>query len=379
MKRLITLLLTLSVMLTLFSFSVTADNEISIGTELEFTEHYFSGNLNGNTQNIYLIRRSEELQTFIELCAETNEFVSFASQLSEDYFSNKALVIVYAVSSMNCEYDITSVDVISDGFGISTVTLRYDHIEGADDSVQGHLLVAEVDASDVKDVEISRHIASDRYDTEIPFEDNVFAGFSGVEKENNSAIYIESKGQLDEFYAELENANALTEEFDAYLSAIDEGFFETKSLIAIYICNSDSPYYYDVTNVFADERGIVIKSVYDNYFVQPVLQYTHIMIEVNKSDVASAENIDVYYSSIENASNPPYTPPSTVLGDVNGDYQASALDYFFLKAIILSGSDDTYAESFGDYVPRADINGDGKLTAVDYLMLKRMIFTGTTN
>ncbi len=374
MKKIITLLLTVSMVFTFFSFSVTADNEIQIGTEIEFTDHHFLGSLEDNTQSIYLIRRSEELQDFVLLCSESNEFITFASELSEDYFSNNALIVIYTVASMNCEYDITSIDVGLGEFHMSTVTVRYDHIEGADDSVQAHLIVAEVNASDVADVEISRHIKNDRYYTEIPFEDHIFE-IKELDFYQNSVSYIENLTQFEELktYGNV----SYTKEFNDYIASIDEAFFQTKSIIAIVHVSSYAPFYFDVTNVYASDNEILVDYVYSNPEVgADVMQYTCIMIEVNKSDIISSENVDVSYRSTGSVYTPPYTPPSTIMGDVNGDYNVTATDYFYIKSIMFKGSNNGYYEElFGDYMSRADMNGDGKLTATDYLMVKKIVFS----
>jgi len=60
---------------------------------------------------------------------------------------------------------------------------------------------------------------------------------------------------------------------------------------------------------------------------------------------------------------------STVtLGDVNGDGQCSAIDYFVLKRYILG----TYSLPESS-LPAADLNGDNEVSTPDYMLLKRVI------
>jgi|GEM_PF-1595883 len=61
-------------------------------------------------------------------------------------------------------------------------------------------------------------------------------------------------------------------------------------------------------------------------------------------------------------------PASALLGDLNGDEQRTAIDYFALKRYML-GTHTLSESALSD----ADLNGDGTVSGKDYMILKRVI------
>ncbi len=373
MKKLITLLLVISMILAIIPCSALAEHEMEKGQEIEFAEYYFDATLDGNERAKYLIRCIEELNEFTVMC-EGSSFDTFASELDESYFQEKALVIMYAVSSMSTQYDITSIEVTRNDNDLPSVTVIYDYVKGVDEAISGRLMVAEVNASDIADVEVVKAIRNDIYSDIIPFEDHIFE-ISGYDSMNNLALYIDNLSQLDELKAYSDASS--NKYFDNYIAALGEEFFQTKSIITVIHVSNTSELEFDVLNVSASEEGVSLRYVFDGpLMANDSMQYTCIIIEVNKSDIISSENIKTAYSSTGSVHTPPYTPPSTIMGDVNGDYNVTATDYFYIKSIMFKGSNNGYYEElFGDYMSRADMNGDGKLTATDYLMVKKIVFS----
>lgn len=66
---------------------------------------------------------------------------------------------------------------------------------------------------------------------------------------------------------------------------------------------------------------------------------------------------------------PEHTGPSTILGDVNGDWRVNVLDHSMLNGYILGNRFDTFI--FGN----ADINHDGRINAIDGALLLGIIIT----
>ena len=67
------------------------------------------------------------------------------------------------------------------------------------------------------------------------------------------------------------------------------------------------------------------------------------------------------------AKDPNYVPPFPI-GDVNGDYKVSSLDYIKIKNYIM----ETKTLS-GEELKRADVNKDGSITSLDYIKIKNHI------
>ncbi len=373
MKKLISILCCICMIISSMVITVSADFETK-GEAISFTQHTFSGNLSGNKENAYLIRNANDLSAFLSMCYEGNEFIEFAKQLADDYFSEKALLVIYCISSSVSSYEITNVELTESN---RVAVVRYNENVGYYDDLEGHLIVAEVSADDVKDVEyIMNYMTSIRAQTPIEFEDHILGTYYTEAVESGSPCYIDT---IDTLYAfkELCQGTSGSDEFFEYVDSIQPEYFDTKAMIIIYYLSPCLNDYFDVLAVYSDETGIEIEYTMDYAFEAPAaLQPTTIIIEVAKSDIMNSENITL--NEIKNTAVPTPLPPSEVFGDVNGDGNVSALDYFRLKTLIFGNfNEEEYIAEFGGYMSRSDMNGDSKLTAVDYLMLKRMIFTGT--
>ncbi len=368
MKKITSILLAVIMVFGLLPFSALAVFEMEKGQNIEFAEYYFDTTLQGNDKASYLIRCVEELNDFVYMC-EGSSFASFASELEDGYFQEKNLVVYYGIVPIDTQYDITGVEVTRNGVDLASVTIRYDFVKGFEATKRGRLMIAEVNASDIADVEMIKSIRNDVYTDVIPFEDQIFE-ISGYNSMDNLTLYIDNLSQLDELKKYRDATSK--RDYDNYLATLDEGFFQTKSIIAIINVLTSGGHKFDVLNVSANDQGISLKYIYDNHQVgTDDMQYTCIIIEVNKSDIKSSEKINVTYHSDGSVYIPPYTP--AVFGDVDGNSKLSAYDYMFLKMIIMGEIDESITCEFGNYIPRSDINGDGKLTAIDYMLLKSAI------
>ncbi len=373
MKKTISMLCCICLILSYVTLAASADFETN-GEAISFTQYTFSGSLSGNEEDVYVIRTVKELSKFLSMCDERNEFIDFASQLADDYFSEKALIVIYCISSSDSKYEITNVELTEYN---QVAVVRYNENVGYYDDLEGHLIVAEVSADDAKDVEYTMNYMTSvlAYQTPIEFEDHFLGAYDTNGVQSGAPYYIET---IDELYAfkELCQGSIGWNEFFEYVDNIQPEYFETKAMIIMYYLCSCYNSYFDVLAVYSDETGIQIEYTEDYAFeVALAEQPMVIIIEAAKSDIINSENITLNEITDTAVSTP--LPPSEMLGDVFGDGRITSLDYFCLKTLIF-GIEDQALPELREYMPRADINGDGKLTAVDYLMLKRMIFTGTT-
>ena len=376
MKKLISMLCCICLIISSTVIIVSADFETK-GEAISFTQYTFSGGLSGNEEDAYLIRNANDLSEFLSMCDERNEFIDFANQLADDYFSEKALIVIYCISSSVSKYEITNIELTESN---RVAVVRYIENEGLLDDLEGHLIVAEVSADAGKNVEyIMNYMTSVlTYQAPIEFEDHIFGTYYTEAVESGAPCYIDTIDALSE-YRELCQGDMGSDEFFQFIDSIEPEYFDTKAMIIIYYLSPCLNDYFDVLAVYSDETGVEIHYTKEYAFEAPAaVQPTAIVIEVAKSDIINSENITL--NEIKNTAVPTPLPPSEVFGDVNGNYKVEALDYFRLKTLIFGNfNEEEYIAEFGEYMSRSDMNSDGKLTAVDYLMLKRMIFTGTTN
>ena len=381
MKKLISMLCCICLIISSTVIIVSADLETS-GEAIAFNEYMLRGNLSGNEEDAYLIRTVKQLSTFLSMCDEGNEFIEFASQLPEDYFAEKALVVVYNVSASDTEYEITNIELTNDNY---VVIVRYNEHVGLYDDLDGHFIIVEVSADDAKDVQsIMNYRTAVLPQKPIDYEDHILGSYETQGGQSGLPCYIET---IDELYAFKELFKdpsgweaSYQHGFFQYTDSVQPEYFDTKAMIIIYYLSPCLNNYFDVLAVYSDETGVEIHYTKEYAFEAAATaeQPTAIIIEVAKSDIINSESITL--NEIKNTAVPTPLPPSEVFGDVNGNYKVEALDYFRMKMLVFHIYDEEeYIAEFGEYMSRSDMNGDGKLTAVDYLMLKRMIFTGTTN
>ncbi len=92
-----------------------------------------------------------------------------------------------------------------------------------------------------------------------------------------------------------------------------------------------------------------------------------------QSTFAMLNEIEIYGTEAEDDEEE--QKPEILVGDVNGDGEIKATDYFALKALCLGNASESNFNNPETVIERADMNGNGRLDAPDYFILKKKILS----
>lgn len=396
MKKLISLLLTVSIILSCSVMLVNAAEEATDSNEIEFVFHKF--HLNDPLFKYELIKNEKELQSILALDTEkypNHELTSFAEGLGESFFDEKALIAIRYSDSSGCKFNIDSIVVENELLVVDFTVYKDGPLD-----VYDHLLVLEVNKSDVENVENIRaeykkyYLPTENYQPEdIPFTQMVFSGSVTDECLEERAGYLDNPtskygmgfhpvvinnlDDLDNFKAMCKPEN----EFLEYASTLTEEYFQENTLAVIYGWSPSSDVYYNITAISALQNGndrLILSYGYasDVVITEDAVQESMIVAEIKKIDGNDIANVYAYnhYSLAEPIGN---DLPSVKAGDIDGNSNVGASDYLMLKKVVLGTVDYDNLSTIDNETTiamRSDINGDGKITAVDYLLLKSAIF-----
>lgn len=377
MKKILSLVLCISMILSAFAFNAVAEGEDDV-VALEFTEKIFECQLITDFQYT-LIRNFEELENFLLICDNeygNNEFVKYASTLPDDYFDEKAIFVASHISESGATYKIDRIYVEA-----GSVYMEYTYLNAWEKplDIVTYLITAEVNQKDIESVEYLRALLTLKSEDDISFDYHYFGG--GEWKENDDAFHgkgvsptlVQNFDELNEFVASVSDTSSAS--FGEYASALPESFFEENALLLVQVFSSEGGYEYCVTSLEASEYGLMLGYSYSAFECYEVLSSAVIAVEFKKSDAKNLETVrssKVFDAMMVYIDYSVLKPESAIVGDINGDYTVDADDYILLKRIYFGTSKYT---SFGDKTEmRSDVDGNGVVNADDYILLKRACF-----
>ncbi len=374
MKKLIAVLCSITLITSLLTFSVSGA-QLNYGEEIEITQHIFKGKINNITFEAAILRTEAELQEFLTICSDEQEFIGFAESLEEGYFETKGLIIFYHHGETDAQYNIEN--IFCDDY---TLTISYDYFAGASQEKTDYIIVAEANIADLENAKRTTLIINKNPKEPIEFKGHIFPIQSKTEEFEKyygvgaEPIIVTSHEELSAVRETLYQGELYEKDFHNFAASLGADYFQEKALLLIYAWSPTLTVYYDVRNVYLDNGKMVVEYVYDSTSALcDAIQTDYITVEINKSDLESADEITTVIKHMKKTSTESYKTPSVLRGDINGDNKLTASDYFAVKSLCFGN----FQEQFLDIMfPRgaelkADINCDGKVTAIDYLMLKR--------
>ena len=83
MKKLIAVLCSIALIISLLTISVSG-TQLNYGEKIEITQHIFKGKINNISFEAAILRTEAELQEFLTICSDEQEFIGFAESLEEE-------------------------------------------------------------------------------------------------------------------------------------------------------------------------------------------------------------------------------------------------------------------------------------------------------
>ena len=381
MKKLISLLLTVSIILSCSLMLVNATDDVSVNNVIEFTQYVFPSSpvQSGSDFRYGIIKNLDDLNIFLSLISG-GSFIDFAEALTEEYFAEKALFIAVHNSVADAEYQIDSVIVEH-----STAKMNYSFTYTEDSFLLTWIVAAEISQKDIADVEVVTAEYTEASLDSIEFTEHIFCDtitncqintyFGNSFRE----VVIQNEDDLNTFLARLEESPNYG--FADFAASLPEDYFAENTIMITYANYLCSGIDFDITHVVAYEDGLQFVYTYSGGPEYPADEVDYIIaVELKKSEILCADEVFqcvaqntlfIYNDMIFNE------VPSSVRGDIDGDGNIETEDYLKLKKMMfesfdyskLKGTDSKTKASL-----RADVNGDGKLSAADYMALKRYMF-----
>ncbi len=374
MKKLIAVLCSIVLIISLLTISVSG-TQLNYGEKIEITQHIFKGKINNISFEAAILRTEAELQEFLTICSDEQEFIGFAESLEDGYFDTKGLIIFYHYGEADAQYNIES--IFCDDY---TLTISYDYYSGNSQEKTDYIIVAEANIADLENAKQTTLIINKNPKETIEFKGHILHGepknfvFGTFYGKGEAPIVITSNEEFSAFCETLGYSYGYSNDFHSFAESLGEDYFQEKALLLIYAWSPTTTVYYDVRNVYLDNGKMVVEYVYDSTTALcDAIQTDYITIEINKSDLEAADEISTAIKFMKKVNTKSYTTPSVLRGDIDGDNRITASDYFAVKSLCFGRFEEQFTDiSFPrGFDLKADINCDGRITAIDYLMLKR--------